>query len=170
MLYLLAMKPILTVSEVARVLRTLEGRFALTPRGIRYHARTGMVEPSGRMTRGKTSRATRLYTVVDVALLRLVCRLRRQHVHERAVWGLLVYRGPELRELLARGSGELVVDLPAALAIGSEDGTSPKPIRIDVRTLMNGLADRLSGYRKRHPKIWTGLAWMDAARAMEQSR
>jgi DNA-binding transcriptional MerR regulator len=168
MLGLLAMAPILTVAEVARVLRTLEGRVALAPRGIRYYARTGMVEPSGRMLKGKTSRTTRLYDVVDVALLRLVCRLRRQHVHERAVWGLLVYRGDELRELLASGSGELIVDVPAALAITSEDRTPPKPICIDVASLVSGLAERLAAYRRRHPEIWTGLAWVDAAQAAKQ--
>jgi DNA-binding transcriptional MerR regulator len=168
MLYLLAMEPILTVTEVARVLRALEGRFALTPRGIRYYARTGMVEPSGRMLKGKTSRTTRLYDVVDVALLRLVCRLRRQQVHERAVWGLLVYRGDELRQLLASGSGELVVDVPAALAMTSEDRALPKPIRIHIASLVSGLAERLAAYRQRHPEIWTGLAWVDAAQAAKQ--
>jgi hypothetical protein len=165
MLRLLAVEPVLTVTEVARVLRTLEGRLALTPRGIRYYARTGMVEPSGRMTKGKAARATRLYRPVDVALLRLVCRLRRQRVHERALWGLLVYRGDELRQLLASRSGELVVDLPAALAIASEDRTLPKPIRIDIASLISGLGERLAAYRQRHPEIWTGLAWVDAAQA-----
>lgn len=150
------------------MLRALEGRFALTPRGIRYYARTGMVEPSGRMANGKTSRATRLYRPVDVALLRLVCRLHRQRVHERALWGLLVYRGDELRHLLAIGSGELVVDLPAALAIASEDRVAPKPVRINIASLVSGLAERLAAYRQRHPEIWTGLAWVDAAQAAKQ--
>jgi hypothetical protein len=158
---------VLTVAEVARVLRTLEGRFALTPRGIRYYARTGMVEPSGRMARGKTARATRLYGLVDVALLRLVCRLHRQRVHERALWGLLVYRGEEVRAMLTAGSGDFVVDMPAALGIGSEDRTAPKPIRINSGSLLSGLPERLAAYRRRHPKLWTGLAWMEAAKAVE---
>lgn len=168
MLYLMAMEAVLTVVEVARILRALEGRFALTPRGIRYYARTGMMVPSGRMAKGKRSRETRLYTVVDVALLRLVCRLHRQRVHERALWGLLVYRGDELRALLAEGSGELVVDTPAALAIGSEDRTTPKPIRVDVASLVSGLTERLQAYRRRNPKVWTGLSWIDAAEAAQQ--
>ena len=163
------MELVLTVSEVARVLRTLEGRFALTPRGIRYYARTGMVAPSGRMFIGRRARATRLYRLEDVALLRLVCRLHRQRVHERALWGLLVYRGDDLRTLLASGSGELVVNTPAALGIGSEDRTTPAPIRINIASLVSGLAERLAAYRQRHPKVWTGLAWMDAAQATERS-
>jgi hypothetical protein len=162
------MELVLTVSEVARVLRTLEGRFALTPRGIRYYARTGMVEPSGRMTRGKTARTTRLYGLADVALLRLVCQLRRQRAHERAVWGLLVYRGEELRALIAQGSGEFVVAIPAALGIGSEDLASPKAIRIHIASLVRGLAERMTAYRQRNPEVWTGLQWMDAAQALRQ--
>src|SRR4051812_28236072 len=101
MIYLVAVEMVLTVSEVARVLRAFEGRFALTPRGIRYYARSGMVVPSGRLRASKTARATRLYSFEDIALLRLVCRLHRQHVHERALWGLLVYRGEELRRMIA---------------------------------------------------------------------
>lgn len=170
MLCLVSVEIVFTVSEVARVLCALEGRFALTPRGIRYYARTGMVSPSGRMRAGRTARATGLYTLVDVALLRLVCQLHRRRVHERALWGLLVYRGDELRSLLARGRGELVVSTPAALAIGSEDPTVPRPIRIDVAPLVHGLFERLSAYRLRRPKLWTGLAWIDAAQAAQVTR
>lgn len=162
------METVFTVSDVARVLRQLEGRYALTPRGIRYYARSGMVVPSGRMRAGKAARATRLYTIVDVALLRLVCRLHRQRVHERAIWGLLVYREAELRQMLERGTGFIVVDTPAALAITSEDSTTPKPVRLDVESLTAGLAHRLDAYRVRHPKVWTGLAWIDAAQAAQQ--
>jgi hypothetical protein len=153
---------ILTVSEVASLLRALEGRFALTPRGIRYYARTGMVVPSRFMRRTNRARTTRLYDVIDVALLRLVCRLHRQRVHERAIWGLLVYRGDEVRLMLEAGTGEIIVTDRAALGIGSEDSTGPKPIRTDIRWLMNGLAERLAAYRRREPEIWTGLAWISA--------
>lgn len=168
MLYLLAVETVLTVMEVARVLGALEGRFALSPRGIRYYARTGMVTPSGRLRETKTARATRLYTVTDVALLRLVCRLRRQRVHERALWGLLIYRGDELRGLLEQGMGRLEVTTPAALAITSYDPATPKPIRIEIASLVSGLAKRLAAYRLRHPELWTGLAWVDAAAAAKQ--
>jgi hypothetical protein len=168
MLSLLAVEPVLTVAEVARILRVLEGRFALTPRGIRYYARTGMVVPTGRLTKGATARATRLYALEDLALLRLVCRLHRLRVHERALWGLLVYRGDELRALLRRGSGELIVDTPAALAIGSEDPAVSPPLRIDIASLMKGLPERVASYRARNPRVWTGLAWMDATEAAAQ--
>jgi hypothetical protein len=168
MLSLVAVETVFTVSEVARLLRVLEGRFALTARGVRYFARTGMVVPSGRMRASSEARATRLYTAVDVALLRLVCRLRRQHVHERALWGLLVYRGDELRRMLADGRGEIVVTDRAELGIGSEDAVSPKPIHVDVSSLTHGLSERLEAFRQRRPNIWTGLAWMSANEAAEQ--
>lgn len=161
------METVFTVADVARVLRSVEGRYALTPRAIRYYARAGMVVPTGRLRPGKTSRATRLYTLVDVALLRLVCRLHRQHSHERAIWGLLVYRESALRQMLERGTGTIIVDTPAALAITSEDAAAPPPIRIAVASLAGGLAARLEAYRQRHPKLWTGLAWIDAAQAAE---
>lgn len=162
------METVFTVSEVARVLRQLEGRFGLTPRGIRYYARTGMVVPSGRMTARKNARATRLYSLVDVALLRLVCQLQRQRIHERALWGLLVYRGDELRQLIQQGQGECVVTDRAALAIGDEDPSTPRRLRIDVASLLRGLEARLTTYRRVHPKVWTGLAWIDADTAREQ--
>jgi DNA-binding transcriptional MerR regulator len=168
MLFLFVVETVFTVSEVARVLRQLEGRFALTPRGVRYYARTGMVVPSGRMTARKNARTTRLYSVVDVALLRLICQLQRQHVHERAVWGLLVYRGDELRQLIANGAGTCVVDDRAALAVGTEDRQPPRRLRIDIAFLLRGLGDRLTSYRRVHPKVWTGLAWIEASAAAEQ--
>jgi MerR-like DNA binding protein len=168
MLSLVLVETVLTVSEVSRVLRALEGRFALTPRGIRYYARSGMVAPSGRLRAGKRARATRLYTVEDVALLRLVCRLHRQRVHERAVWGLVVYRGEELRRLIRAGEGVLAVDTPAALAITAEDPTTPKPIRVDIATLVAGLEQRLVAYRRRNPDVWTGLAWVPAHEAVRE--
>lgn len=156
-----------TVTEVARLLRQIEGASALSARAIRYYDRCGMVSPSGgRLKKSKTSRAARLYTTIDIALLRLVCRLRRKGVHERAAWGLLVYRGDELRRLLAQGHGDLIVETPAALAIGSEDRSTPKPIRIDVTSLLSGLAERLTAYRRRNPEVWTGLAWIPAMEAM----
>jgi DNA-binding transcriptional MerR regulator len=156
---------VLTVSEVAKVLRRLEGRFGLSARSIRYYARTGMVTPTGVMRESERARATRLYTTIDVALLRVVCRLQRQRVHERAIWGALVYRGDELRHLLTTQQGEFVVDIPAALAITSEDRTLPKPIHLEVTSVMSGLAERLAAFRRAEPKVWTGLARMDAADA-----
>ena len=56
------------------------------------------------------ARATRRYILADVGVLRLVVPRHRQGVHERALWGVLVYRGEGLRARLEQGCGELVVD------------------------------------------------------------
>lgn len=164
MLWLTVVKEIFTVAEVAEVLLSLEKTFALTPRGIRYYDRTGMVSPTGGRVKVTTrARATRLYTVADIALLRLVCRLHRRGIHERALWGLLVYRQHELRRLIACGHGELVIDTPAALAFVSTDKRTPAPIRIDVAKLLGRLTGRLAAHRRRRPWIWTGLARVPVA-------
>src|SRR5262252_951817 len=122
MLILVGVNPVLKVAEVAGLLSILEGRFGLTPRGIRYYARTGMMEPSARTAEG---RRARLYTIEDVVLLRLVCRLKRLRVHERAIWGFLVYRGEELRQKIRTGTGVLVFDDPVTLSVAQESAKPP---------------------------------------------
>jgi hypothetical protein len=166
MLSLVLVESLFTVLDVAKILRAVEGCAALSARMIRYYARTGMVTPSaGRLRATKRARATRLYTASDIALLRLVCRLRRRGVHERALWGVLVYRGDELRARLASGDGEIVIDDRAVLRVGDESATQPAPIRVPVAPVVRGLAERLTAYRRRQPKLWTGLAWVPAADA-----
>ena len=77
-----------------------------------------MVPPSARLA---VPQGARVYGHADLALLRLVCRLRRQHVHERAVWGLLVYRGEDVQARLSAGTGEIRVDDAAQLAVGPQE-------------------------------------------------
>jgi DNA-binding transcriptional MerR regulator len=158
------MKPVLTVAEVARLLRSLEGRFGLTPRGVRYYARTGMVEPSARTAEG---RHARLYTVEDVVLLRLVCRLKRLRVHERAIWGFLVYRGDELRQKIRAGIGVLVFDDPVTLSVAQES-RKPRTITIALPDFIASVETRIAGYRQRNPEIWTGTAWIPAGELTRQ--
>jgi len=157
------METVLTVAEVARVLRAVDGRHAITARTIRYYARTCMVEPTGRAA---GARGSRLYTLTDVALLRLAVRLRREGAHERAVWGLLIYRGDELRTLIASGSGTLTVADPRVLSIGAERLTA-RPVSISVASLIDGLDRRVHAYRTAHPNIWTGAAWAPASQFTE---
>lgn len=57
------METVLTVAEVACVLRAVDRRRTMTARAIRYYARTGMVEPTGRVA---GERGSRLYTLTDV--------------------------------------------------------------------------------------------------------
>jgi DNA-binding transcriptional MerR regulator len=151
--------PVLTVAEVARLLRCLEGRFGLTPRGIRYYARTGMVEPSARTVEG---RHARLYAIEDLVLLRLVCKLKRLRVHERAIWGFLVYRGEELRQRIREGRGTLVFDDPVTLSVGQESA-KPCAITIALSGFIEAIQTRVAAYRQRNPEVWTGTAWIPAA-------
>lgn len=146
---------------VAQLWRALEGRCALTPRGIRYYARTGMVEPTDRTATGRNAR---LYRVTDIVLLRLVCRLKRLHVHERAIWGLLIYRGDEIRARLEEAAGELVLDDPITLTVVQESATR-RPIRIPLTDFVGAVERRAYAYRQRNPEVWTGAAWIPATDA-----
>jgi DNA-binding transcriptional MerR regulator len=157
------MESVLTVAEVARVLRAVDGPRAMPARAVRYYARTGMVEPTGRVS---GARGSRLYTLTDVALLRLAMRLRREGVHERAVWGLLIYRSDELRSLISSGVGTLTVADPRVLSIGTEQA-SAHHISIAVASLIEGLDARVRAYRTAHPNIWTGAAWVPASQFSE---
>jgi len=157
------METVLTVAEVARVLRAIDGRHAMTARTIRYYARTGMVEPTGRAA---GARGSRLYTLTDVALLRLAVRLRREGVHERAVWGLLIYRGNELRALIASRGGTLTMADRRVLSIGTEQPAA-RPVSISVASLLDGLDRRVHAHRTAHPNIWTGAAWVPASQFTE---
>src|SRR5215471_7657544 len=164
MLRLVDVNPVLTVAEVARLLRALEGRFGLTPRGIRYYARTGMAEPSARTADG---RHARLYTVEDVVLLRLVCRLKRLRVHERAIWGFLVYRGEELRQKIRDRASVLVFDDPVTLSVAQESA-KPRAITIALPDFVAAIETRIASYRQRNPELWTGTAWIPASELKTQ--
>jgi len=81
---------IFTISEVARLLRAVDGRGAFTARAIRYYARAGVMEPTARVP---GARGARLYALTGVALLRLLWRPRKWQLSERVTWALFVYRG-----------------------------------------------------------------------------
>ena len=157
-----------TVADVVRVLRALEGRAGgLTADAVRYYARTGMVPPSARLA---GLRGARVYTQTDLALLRLVCRLRRQGLHERALWGLLVYRGDEVRAQLSEGTGEIRVDDAAQLAVGPRGASASSPVYVSVAALLHGLAEACGRYRVARPALWTGSQWRSAALVAHQVR
>jgi hypothetical protein len=150
-------KSVFTVREVAQLLRRLDGRAAATERAVRYYARTGMVRPSGGRLEG--DRGARLYTLEDIALVRLIGELRKK-AHERAVWGLLVYRGAEVRQQLGSGRGAVILDDPAAMSVGDERAPTASPIRIPVALVLGGLRLAAERLRNQRPKLWTGSAWV----------
>src|SRR5262249_39410590 len=99
--------------------------------------------------------------------LRLVSHLRRDRAHERAVWGLLVYQRDELRAMLAKGCGLIVVKDARLLSVGKEHPKA-QPISINVARLLRGIDAQARAYRARHPDVWIGAAWVPATRLAEQ--
>ena len=149
---------VFTVAEVAMLLRDVDGRHAFTPRAIRYYARAGVLEPSGRVA---GDRGARLYTLEDVAMLRLLWMLQRKwHLSERVVWALFVYRHAEFRAQLASRAGVIEILESAAVSRGAEDArTIQWPVRVPVSFVFERLQTKASALRRRRPKVWTGLGW-----------
>src|SRR5258708_4937976 len=103
---------VFTVCEVAALLRAVDGREAFTARAIRYYARAGVLAPSGR---AKGPQGARLYTLVDVGLLRLLWLLQHKwQLSARVTWALYVYRLGELRSRLEAGDGAIEISESAA--------------------------------------------------------
>lgn len=102
-----------------------------------------------------------MYTVADIALLRFVTRARRAPwcLPERAVWGVLVYRGDELRALMTSGTGVVVVDDPPASRIGLR-ARGHASRSMPVADLVAGLDQAAARYRRRRQHLWTGAAWI----------
>lgn len=86
----------LTISEVVEVVRRLDAKAArdVSPRQLRYWD-TALSLRAKRAAQGRN--AARVFSVEDVAIVRLVRRLQRDDVPARAIWGLLVLLGDELR-------------------------------------------------------------------------
>src|SRR5690349_2199928 len=108
-----SVRHVFTVIETAAILQRVEGRQrALSARGVRYFDRAGMLQPSARMP---GERGARLYTITDIAMLRLALLLRhRWKLSERAIWGVLVYRGDEVRAQVESGRGTIEINDLAA--------------------------------------------------------
>lgn len=91
---------VLNSQDVLRALRELEGeRIALSV--LSYWACAGIVVPSVRFD-GKRGPGGRLYSLADLARLRLVVRLRREGVSMARMRAVLAYVERELPELLQR--------------------------------------------------------------------
>jgi hypothetical protein len=183
MLFVLVMHDVFTVSEGVQLLRDVEGRKGkqsdvLTARAVRYYARTGMVQPSAGRLDG--ARGARLYTLTDVATLRLIWLLRSgkwsqrvgedslRPLHERAVWGLLIYRGAEVRRILTAKLGVIAIEHLAELSPGQEQPHDRQPVRLPAAFVVEGLAAAAHRHRRNAPALWTGMVWMDATEAAQQ--
>jgi DNA-binding transcriptional MerR regulator len=170
------MDRVFTVAEVARLLKAIDGRNALTRRAIRYYDRSGMVQPSGRLP-GR--RGARLYTLIDIGLLRIAWLLRaRFQVSDRGAWAILVLQGDTLRQHLATGEGGVTVDDPTPLrSRGAEDQRADRPICVSAPIRLStalalppALVRHAMTLRREQPELWTGSAWVEARAVLETVR
>lgn len=92
---------VLNSQDVLRALRELEGeRIALSV--LSYWACAGIVVPSVRFDGKRGPGRGRLYSLADLARLRLVVRLRREGVSMARMRAVLAYVEHQLPELLQR--------------------------------------------------------------------
>lgn len=100
----------LTTPELLAAVAQLEGA-TLPARTLASWAAKGLVLPSVRWDRRRGRYSPRIYSLADVALVRLIVRLRSRGVSMPQVQAMLAYLGAELREVLKPGTrAALVVD------------------------------------------------------------
>lgn len=148
----------LTIAEVVRLVRRLDGRrgLSVSARQLRYWD-TALLLGAGRATDGHN--AARVFTAEDVALVRLVRRLQRDEVRDRAVWALLLQHGDALRSACASGASLVLWMEPNGRAhlVTARDAAT-KPIRecyplVDV---VRGVREAMSAPRRRAAMVWNG--------------
>jgi hypothetical protein len=167
-----------TVSEVADILRKLDGVRALSASMIRYWDQPHAIQPS--MCVG----ATRLYVPQDIALLRLVgvamsipdpitgkpCKVSRA-----ALRAALAYCGPQIREQIrdrasAHAGGVVRFDggmvtfharPPQHLAVGL--------MLVGVDALWSGVVAVARAYRATHAELWAN-GWKSARQVRPRAR
>lgn len=159
--------PVLSIADVVAVLRRVEDARSLTPRQVRYLDAQGVVTPSGRPTDGTNE--ARLYTLADVAALRLVLRVSR--VFDGPAWAVraaLLYQ-PEIRQALAqpRPKGVVGVRFTSVRLYDSEararaDGALDRVLLSELTAGLRGAVRRL---RRERPDVWDGRRLVPARQA-----
>jgi hypothetical protein len=113
--------PTLSAQGVLSVLAKLEPRDPLTIWQLRYFERRGCLQPA-------RAKGIRLYSAVDVAILRTALKLTQHFWSMLGTWAALLYLSDELREVVAAGDRSqwlVIVD-------ATKDGRRfrPGPVRI----------------------------------------
>lgn len=152
------------VSETCAIVSALEApllrrfeRESLTPRQLKY------LEDGGVLQALRTSTADgRLYSAVEIALVRLWLRIQGAALPDYAARAALAYLGPALRSELARDASDKVLvmhglrgellPLPAALRVKAKASCW-----IPLEAIRRGVHDRLLQLRTEAPFIRTGL-------------
>ena len=156
------MSNVLTISEVVEVVRRLDGRrgLSVSARQLRYWDATLSL---GAKRAADGHNAARMFTLEDVAVVRLVRRLQRDGVRDRAIWALLVIAGEELRAALHRGTSRVLwVESNGRAHLLSAREAASKPPRecYPLADVVNGLPEALRQLRAGESEAWNGAAWV----------
>ena len=147
---------LLTVAEVAGLAGRLEGRVC-SPRQVRYLLVTGRL---GNDVQSRTQGQTRLYTVIDTALVRLAVRLSREGVSAAVARVVLTY----LRNDIIRG---WKAGAPLALAIQGVQGSLEPALKarpawatawVPLREIWSGLDKQVEETCTARTTVWM---WRD---------
>jgi hypothetical protein len=121
---------------------------------IRYWDRPGGIQPA------KVEGGSRLYTLVDLALLRLVGWLHPK-VSRFQLRATLAYSGGELRTSLPVRSNTVFVMTPTTAATLTSwprvsSTSSPLTAIVPLKDVWAGLPAAARNWRTNHPKVWAG--------------
>ena len=156
---------VLTAPEVLDVVRTLEpARGAtLTVGKLRY------LDQHLSARADDVTNQARLYTVQDVALVRLFLRLAAKV----PVWqarAVVALRNAELRRGMERGDSiALVVDWPDAFVVPLSEALR-YDVRVTLRSVLSGVEDAIRRRRMAEPTVWAGWVSMPANEAVRELR
>lgn len=149
------------LEEVAR-LEPLNGP-ALTERRLRYLDQNLSARSSG------VTNQARLYTVQDVALVRLFLRLSR-NVPAWQARAVLALRSRELRKALEGGVPlSLVVDWPDVRLVPTPEA-GRYDVRVSLRSVLSGVETAIARRREATPNVWAGWMSMPASVAVRELR
>ena len=142
----------LTVAEVASLVNQLE-RQPCSPRQVRYLLVTGRL---GNDCEGRTQGQTRLYTPIDIALVRLAVRLVEQGVSKTVARVVLTYLRLDIIRAWKAGA-------PMAVAVrGVQGSLEPTPkgrpawavAWVGLRDIWNGLDKRVQHVCDTRSTVW----------------
>lgn len=156
------MREMLTIREVVDLVGRLDNRkgLAVTARQLRYWDGT-LALGAKRAADGQN--AARMFTLEDVAVVRLVRRLQRDGVRDRAIWALLVIEGEELRGALHRGTSRVLwVESNGRTHLLSGREAASQPLRecYPLADVVDGLPEALRQLRAGEAEAWNGAAWV----------
>lgn len=148
----------LTIHEVVDLVSRLDGRgkLVVSPRQLRYWD-GALAFGAGRAAGGRN--AARTFTLVDVAVVRLVRRLQRDEVPARAIWALLLHLRDELRRAIRARSRAVLWMEPtgrAHLLAAREAASKPSRECYALAEVVAGIEDAVRTMRAGDYQVWNG--------------